>query len=116
MEYRELADKISRVEVTMAEKIGEVLASVRGLDATLKSGLEQIGTMREDVEKVKEMATKAKDSTDSAHKRIDALRPLSEANLVERVKGLETIVRWAATLIIGAVILAVLGVVLVNKK
>lgn len=114
-EYKELSDKIGNVELKMTEKLGEVLAEMRGLGANITASLDHIKEMRADMERVKELATKAKDSTDSAHKRLDKqegdmkaieanMKPITEANVVERLKGLETTVRWAATTVIGAII------------
>lgn len=114
--YRELSDKIERVKDDIGGHIQQLAVEVGKLGVTITTGLAGMQDMKTDISTVKDLATRAKDSTDSAHKRIDALRPVSEANLVERVKSLETTVRWVATLIIGAVVLAVLGVVLVNNK
>jgi CHASE3 domain sensor protein len=115
-DYKELTDKIGRVEITMTEKLGEVLASVRELGAEMRNAVNQVRDMRVDVERVKDMATRAKDSTDSAHKRLDELKPIKEANLVKRVENIESTIKWVSTTVIGAVILAVLGLVFVKSK
>lgn len=122
-EYKDLSDKIGNVELKMTEKLGEVLAEMRGLSANITSSLDHIKEMRVDMDKIKEVAKDAKNSTDSAHKRLDkqendmrqlenSMQPLQESNLVDRIKSLETTVRWVATTVIGALLLAAIGIML----
>lgn len=114
--YRDLSDKIGRVEITMTEKLGEVLGSVRELSATMRSGLDQIGAIRADMEKVKEKATKAEDSTNSAHKRLDEMKHIKDANLVERVRDLEASNRKLVWTVLGALITGSIGLLFFFAK
>jgi hypothetical protein len=116
-EYRELSKEIGQVKLTMTEKLGEVLASVRELGATMRSGLDQIKDMREDLDKVKETAIAAKNSTDSAHIRIntmhESINDVPKIPAIDaRVGKLEKIVFWGGTTIIGAVVLAGMALLL----
>jgi hypothetical protein len=116
-EYRELSKEIGQVKLTMTEKLGEVLASVRELGATMKAGMDQIHDMREDLEKVKEVATRAKDSTDSAHIRLNefiiATADVPKIPAIDaRVTKLEKIVFWGGTTILTGVIVAGLSVII----
>lgn len=121
-EMRELSDKISGVELKMTEKLGDILAEMRGMNATAVATFDRMKEVQVDMEKVKETSTKAMDSTNSAHKRLDSqaselkeveanIKPLVESDLLNRVKGIETNIRWVAITVIGAVILALMSLI-----
>lgn len=104
---------MGQVELKLTEKIGEVLSKVSEMSAHMASSLEHIRDMRQDLERAKETASRAKESTDSAHLRLNKvdleIKPLTDANIIERLRSLEMTVRWGATTIIGAIILGGIG-------
>lgn len=117
-DLKELSDKIVGVELKVTEKLGEVLAGISGMNATMTATFDRVKEVQSDMEKVKEKSTKALDSTNSAHKRLDTLekemKPLTDSNMVDRINKIEANFRWVVTTVIGAVILAVLGFILVT--
>lgn len=114
-EYRELSDKIERVKDELVSQMTTVLVEMGKLSATVTSGLSIIGDLKSDVDKIKEISTKAKDSTESAHKRLDELIPLRDANLIDRVKRMEDINKFIGVTVGGAIILAIMGLILLKK-
>ena len=73
------------------------------------------------LDKVDKVATEALASTKSAHKRLDDseddITTRSDHNALKaRVDKLDKIIFWLGTTVIGAVILAVLGTVIIQSK
>jgi t-SNARE complex subunit (syntaxin) len=85
----------------------------------IEENVKDVKNVKSDVEdlKIKQAALKSK--TDSAHKRIDTIdeemtTQTEHTNHDKRIAKLEKIVYWVGTTIIGAVLLAVLAVVIIK--
>jgi FtsZ-binding cell division protein ZapB len=85
----------------------------------IEENVRDVKNVKVDVEELKIQQASLKSKADSAHKRIDTLADSSVAkgeheDHDKRLTKLEKIVYWIGTTIIGAVLLAVLGVVLIK--
>lgn len=107
-ETKELYNKISEVELTMTKAMGEINSNIKELSVTVKAATEQLRDANKEIGEIKLTAADAKQRADGAHKRNDStdekLKPLVEANLIERVKKLEDNNRWVVVTV-GAILL-----------
>lgn len=100
------------------QQFHELLVSL----ARIEEGIKPIAEIKKDVKQLQLGFVDVDSSLKSAHKRIDAIEKKFENmptqpefnNNEKRISKLETHVTWVATLIIGAVITAIVGVVLVG--
>jgi len=98
----------------------------------IEESVKTVNEVKQDVGLMALKLQQVEESTKSAHKRLDTMErdfakeidevkkdtvsKVEHTNLCMRVDKLDKIVFWVSTLIIGAVILAILGLVLVNTK
>lgn len=122
-EYREFSDKIEGVKDTLQKQMTDVLVEMGKLTASVQS----LNNMRTDLDATRENAREAKTSASSAHKRLDTLsselQPISEfasrqivvnSNLIEKVAKIESTIKWVGICVMGPVIAAVVGLVLIQ--
>lgn len=96
-DYRKLSDKIGQVNLDLTKALGEI----QGTMGQLVAKLETVDVIKRDLQEVRDMARDTNASAKSAHKRIDEmnieLKPLTDANTVERVSKLESNQKWLVT-------------------
>lgn len=111
------------LENQMMERLINNFDEFRERLTRIEEGIKPIGDIKKDVDTLKISVSEISASTKSAHKRLDALdKDIDELptqsdhdSHEKRIGKLEKIVYWVGTTIIGSVILAMLGVVLLNK-
>lgn len=122
-EYREFSDKIEGVKDTIQKQMTDVLVEMGKLTASVQS----LNSMRTDLDATRDNAREARTSASSAHKRLDTLesefQPISEfvnrqievnSNTIEKVAKIESTIKWVGICVMGPVIAAVVGLVLIQ--
>lgn len=112
-DYKELAEKIGRVENKLTDKLTDVLVRM----GEIMGSVNALHSMKADVDAARDNARDALASGKQAHKRLDdmdrdiqpaiimvnQIQPILAAH-AERLVKAETSIRWAATAIIGSVL------------
>ena len=102
----------------------ETLDDLRERMVRIEEGIKPITDIKKDVDLLKISVSEVVASSSSAHKRIDRMeKELKEDYTTkteheghgERLKKLEKNQNWVATVIIGAVIMAVIGLVIIKN-
>ncbi len=102
----------------MNDKLDDQSIKIEGLSTKLDLYRETQNQQTIKLDAVDKLATEAMASTKAAHKRIDDLDTPSKVEHRahdDRIGKLEKVVYWVGTLIVGSVILAVLGLVIIEK-
>lgn len=97
------------------DKLADSFDDVKERLIRIEENVKDVKEVKSNVEQLNVKFASLASKTDSAHKRIDEVADKVPEHGEERIKRLETNQRWVATIIIGAVILAVVGLVLIQQ-
>lgn len=120
-EYKELSEKIEGVKDTLGKQMTDVLVKIGELTVSVQS----LSGIKNEIENVRDTARDADSRSRQAHKRIDRIeteinpmiehvnkQPEINTSHAERITKLETMNKWVATSIIGAIIVAIMNLIL----
>lgn len=97
------------------DKLAESFDDFKERLIRIEENIKDVKHVKTDVEELKIKYAALESKTNSAHKRVDGIAEKVPEHAEERIKRLEANQRWVATAIIGAVIIAVMGLVLIQQ-
>jgi len=115
-DYKELRGEIQNVSKDLSDKMYSISMQM----STLVGKFDVLQSMKTDLDQARDTAKEAFSQAKSSHKRLDGveadLKPLGEANIVNRLKGIESTIKTLAITIVTALVGGAIGLLFFYVK
>jgi outer membrane murein-binding lipoprotein Lpp len=108
-DYKELRGEIQNVSKDLSEKMYSISMQM----STLVGKFDVLASMKTDLDQARDTAKEAFSQARSSHRRLDEvvtdLKPLGDANVVNRLKNIESTIKTLAITVVSAMVTGAIG-------